>query len=289
MLACATRAYALDPSRTLTQYVHRIWQVQQGLPEASIYAIVQTRDGYLWLGTQTGLVKFDGVRFTAIDEIDGVPLKDVWITRLALDRSDTLWIGTDHAGIMRLQHGKLTRYSEQGAAAGNLRSACVMPNGALKLPDVDDVQAMLCSSDGTICIGTSDGLLRRRGRQTDRFTTAQGLADNAVLTLAQAEGAIYAGTRNGFSRIRGDEIESFRPQDGLSQSTVYAVYEDREGSLWVATKHGLNQFLDGRSIPYTTSEGLPSFQLRRSYTSRSARLVSAGSIISFSIFQCVFA
>src|SRR5205809_7305383 len=90
LLALSQPVYALDPSRTLTQYVHRIWQVQQGLPEASIYAIVQTRDGYLWLGTQTGLVKFDGVRFTAIDEIDGVPLKDVWITRLALDRSDKL-------------------------------------------------------------------------------------------------------------------------------------------------------------------------------------------------------
>ncbi len=66
------------------------------------------------------------------------------------------------------------------------------------------------------------------------------------------------GTSNGFSRIRGRDIESFRPQDGLSQSAVYALYEDREGTLWVATGHGLNQFLDGRATPYTTSEGLPS-------------------------------
>src|SRR6478672_3506496 len=71
LAACATRAYALDPSRTLTQYVHRIWQVQQGLPQASIYAILQTRDGYVWLGTQMGLVKFDGVRFTSVVEIAG--------------------------------------------------------------------------------------------------------------------------------------------------------------------------------------------------------------------------
>ena len=66
------------------------------------------------------------------------------------------------------------------------------------------------------------------------------------------------GTSNGFSRIRGRDVESFRPQDGLSQSAVYALYEDREGTLWVATGHGLNQFLDGRATPYTTSEGLPS-------------------------------
>ncbi len=67
-------------------------------------------------------------------------------------------------------------------------------------------------------------------------------------------------TKNGFSRIRGRDIESFLPQDGLSQSTVFALYEDREGSLWVATKHGLNQFLDGVTTSYTTSEGLPSNQ-----------------------------
>jgi ligand-binding sensor domain-containing protein len=66
--AIPARVYALDPAKTLTQYVHRIWQVQQGLPQASVYAIVQTRDGFLWLGTETGLVKFDGVRFTTIDD-----------------------------------------------------------------------------------------------------------------------------------------------------------------------------------------------------------------------------
>src|SRR2546428_13457440 len=77
LLALSQHAYALDPARTLTQYVHRIWQVQQGLPEASIYAIVQTRDGYLWFGTKTGLGKFEGVSFTAIVEIVGSTSKAV--------------------------------------------------------------------------------------------------------------------------------------------------------------------------------------------------------------------
>jgi ligand-binding sensor domain-containing protein len=78
-IAMSARADALDPSKTLSQYVRRIWQVQQGLPQASIDALLQTRDGYLWLGTQTGLIKFDGVRFTTIDAIDGLPLKDIRI------------------------------------------------------------------------------------------------------------------------------------------------------------------------------------------------------------------
>jgi ligand-binding sensor domain-containing protein len=79
LVALSQHAYALDPARKLTQYVHRIWQVQQGLPQAWIDSIVQTHDGYLWLGTQSGLVKFDGVRFTTIDEMDGVP-RTCWKT-----------------------------------------------------------------------------------------------------------------------------------------------------------------------------------------------------------------
>src|SRR4051812_12611055 len=103
-------AYALDPARTLTQYVHRIWQVQQGLPQAWIHSIVQTRDGYLWLGTQSGLVKFDGVRFTTIDEMDGVPSANLWVTHLLEDAdANALWIGTTQAGVIKLQGGVATR------------------------------------------------------------------------------------------------------------------------------------------------------------------------------------
>ena len=66
---CAGTGWALDSSRRLTQYVHRIWTTQQGLPPGTIYDIWQTRDGFLWLGTQTGLVRFDGVRFTAAETL----------------------------------------------------------------------------------------------------------------------------------------------------------------------------------------------------------------------------
>jgi ligand-binding sensor domain-containing protein len=325
LLALSQHAYALDPSRTLTQYVHRIWQVQQGLPQAWIYSIVQTGDGYLWLGTQTGLVKFDGVRFTTVDEMDGVPNANMWVTHLLADDADDLWIGTTQAGLIKLRDGIATRYSQReglppgavqclfkdrqghvwactpnglaeltegkvrvlgtanGLSSPDVHAACVAPDGALIVAAGDDrqiatwngsrfvsrplplpgpaaVQSMLCATDGTVWIGTSDGLIRAHAGREDRLTLANGLPDNSILTLTETDdGSVLAGTKNGFSRIRGnEEIDSFRPQDGLSQSTVYSLYEDREGSLWAATKHGLNQFLDGRAIPYTTSEGLPS-------------------------------
>jgi ligand-binding sensor domain-containing protein len=324
LVALSRNAYALDPSRTLTQYVHRIWQVQQGLPQAWIYSIVQSHDGYLWLGTQSGLVKFDGVRFTIVDETYGVPSANLWVTHLLEDGQNALWIGTSQVGLIRLQGGVARRYSRRegmpsdtvqclfadpqnhvwactpnglaelidgnvrvfGTAEGlpspDVSAACVAPGGsltvavagspqlatwngsrflsrALPLPDAATIETMLCASDGTVWIGTSNGLIRSHDGHDDRLTSVHGLADNSILTLAETrDGTVLAGTKNGFSRIRGGEIDSFRTQDGLSQSTVYSLYEDREGSLWAATKHGLNQFLDGRAIPYTTSEGLPS-------------------------------
>ena len=59
VLAAMSLAFGLDPTRTLTQYAHRVWQAQQGLPQGTVYSILQTHDGYLWLGSQTGLIRFD--------------------------------------------------------------------------------------------------------------------------------------------------------------------------------------------------------------------------------------
>jgi ligand-binding sensor domain-containing protein/signal transduction histidine kinase len=325
VLVCigATRADALDAARTLTQYVHRIWQVQQGLPQASIYAIAQSADGRLWLGTQKGLVTFDGVRFTTVSA-DGVSLGEMWVTALLLDRQHELWIGTDESGVVRLDRGVMTRYTRRdglpsdtaqclfegvdgrvwvctpaGLAVwngkafepftvavdppiGNVIAACETPDRRLWIAHdghqldiwpsrgadgnvisaasrAGTIRAMRCDRSGDVWIGTSSGLLDVSGERVRLITTADGLADNAVLTLSESpNGALFVGTSNGFSRIRGRETESFKPQDGLSQSAVFALFEDREGTLWVGTGHGLNQFLDGRATPYTTSEGLPS-------------------------------
>jgi ligand-binding sensor domain-containing protein/signal transduction histidine kinase len=318
-----TPTYALDQARTLTQYVHRIWQIQQGLPQASIYAILQTTDGRLWLGTEKGLVTFDGVRFTTVNAHD-VALGDMWVTALLEDRRHALWIGTDESGVVRLDRGALTRYTERDGlpsdtvqcvfedpegrvwvctSAGlarwngqkfepfalpldhliqNVAAACETPDGRMWIahdghqldiwPSRQDdtnivsavaragaIRTMRCAASGDVWIGTSNGLLDVRANHLRLMTTADGLADNVVLTLSESrDGAVFVGTNNGFSRIRDQETESFKPQDGLSQSAVYALFEDHEGTLWVGTGHGLNQFLDGRATPYTTSEGLPS-------------------------------
>jgi ligand-binding sensor domain-containing protein/anti-sigma regulatory factor (Ser/Thr protein kinase) len=315
---------ALDPNKTLTQDIHRIWQLQQGLSDATIYAIRQTRDGYLWLGTQSGLVRFDGVRFTSFEGSNGVSMSGIWIRNLLEDAQGDLWAGTIDAGLFRIRNGNVTRYSRQqglpsdtvgclvsarngglwactplglvkiapgkltvyrtaqGLATDSVRSVCETRDGSLwaggesstlsrfqgnqfvsyplhSISSSATVRALLCARDGALWIGTTDGLVRLENGREQRFSVADGLADNSILELAESrDGVVWIGAKNGFSRIRNGEFESFRSQDGLSQSAVYALFEDHEGALWVGTKHGLNQFMDGRGTPFTAREGLPS-------------------------------
>ena len=315
-------ASALDSSRRLTQYLQRIWQTRQGLPQSSIFAIHQTRDGYLWLGTGNGLVRFDGVRFTSPDDLDGLALPKMSVRQLAEDSRGGLWVASDE-GLLRIERGTVARFSKRdglssddvrcvfpgqhgevwacsedgivriaegqgklrvvgGAAAGTIRAAAQRRDGTIwmagdgadlrvwngkqftgysvkSLPRFARVQAMLSANDDAFWIGTNAGLIRLQGGREQRWTKANGLANDSVLSLAEGRGgSIWIGTDGGFSRWRDGEIESFLPKNGLSQSTVGSVYEDREGSLWVGTKRGLNQFVDRRTLPFTTAEGLPS-------------------------------
>src|SRR5689334_676736 len=88
-LACAG---SLDISR---EYSHRIWRVQDGLPQNRIQAISQTDDGYLWIGTSGGLVRFDGAHFFVFDRSNTPALRDDSILALAPSRDGSLWVGTE--------------------------------------------------------------------------------------------------------------------------------------------------------------------------------------------------
>src|ERR1700722_3384633 len=126
LLISAGPLLALDATRTLTQYVHRIWTVQQGLPTGTIYDIWQSHDGFLWLGTQTGLLRFDGVRYTPAETIfSGVP-ENLWIRSGFEDKHGALWVGTNDAGIFRFQDGKATQYSTKDGLPADL-VFCLIP------------------------------------------------------------------------------------------------------------------------------------------------------------------
>src|SRR5690349_16120470 len=110
LLALPESARALDPQRALTQAFLRKWQFPQGLPQATIFTIRQTSDRYLWLGTESGLYRFDGIRFSAAPGGAAVALQNLWITDLCEDRDHDLWVATNDSGVVRLHDGAAISY-----------------------------------------------------------------------------------------------------------------------------------------------------------------------------------
>jgi ligand-binding sensor domain-containing protein len=99
LVLLAGQGDALDPHKPITHYSQSVWHTADGLPQDSVRAIAQTRDGYLWIGTQAGLARFDGVHFTIFDPSNS-PLKHDHIMSLLGVRDGSLWIGTgNHGGL----------------------------------------------------------------------------------------------------------------------------------------------------------------------------------------------
>src|SRR5580693_6597246 len=111
VLACCACAFALDPSLDVSQYAHASWKVRDGFAKGAPGSIAQTPDGYLWLGTQFGLVRFDGVRAVPWKPPADQHLPSSWIFSLLASRDGTLWIGTAK-GLASWKAGKLTEYPE---------------------------------------------------------------------------------------------------------------------------------------------------------------------------------
>jgi len=246
-----------------------------------VQALAEDPEHQLWLGTMgNGLVRISDGECHTFDLDSGLPSRNVQC--LLIDHRGTLWIGTDQ-GLARLLDGKIVPFApQQEFTIKNVQALCETSTGTIciggqrselnlwrdgqfltrKLQTIsseDTVRALLGLPDGTLYVGTTNGLIRLDAQGETRLGRSEGLGDDMIETLAYSStGQVWVGTRDGISRIGEDEIETLRTRDGLSQSTVCAICEDHEKSMWVGTKNGLNQFVDRRTIPITMSEGLPS-------------------------------
>src|SRR5437867_2583496 len=106
-------------------YSVRIWQADEGLPQNSVFAITQTKDGYLWVGTRGGLARFDGMRFVSLDETAPAELRRGWIRALWAGQDGSLWIACDSYGLARLNQGVFTHFSETDGLPSN-QTRCLL-------------------------------------------------------------------------------------------------------------------------------------------------------------------
>ncbi len=273
-----TTATALEPGKALTQYVHEVWTDRDGLPQSYVQALLQTRDGYLWIGTQEGLVRYDGQRFTVFDERSTPALPDSSVLALAEDADGTLWLALDGSlatlrrrrfelEVNRIEPAGLANVPRVLApdAAGNL---WVGRDGALcrlqpapwvcytakdGLPS-ERIMALASAGEDQLWVATDEGLARwSRGRLSP--AAISGLPPGAVTALvAAADGVLWVGTRVGLYRYRDGRAEG--PLHGIS-SEVWSLLLDRAGSLWVGTNGaGVFRVRDGRAEQLSSRQGL---------------------------------
>ena len=269
-------ASALDPHVRLTQYATLSFQIEQGLPQNSVQALVHSRDGYLWLGTQAGLVRFDGVHLAIFDRASQPEFKSEFIRALAEDSDGRLWIATD-AGLLSYK-GKFLPFSDAGRLPSQqIRSLLVATDGTLWVGTTAGVSRvkdgrllqpvvvpgtektapvrMVQARDGSIWLCATSGLQHIVGTGVQSYTIADGLPDDTVYAVQEDhEGAIWIGTSRGLARLRGGVIERVpMPVD----DSVHAVFEDREGAIWLGLeRRGIVRFHDGKSEVYGAAEGL---------------------------------
>lgn len=211
-------AIALDPSKALTQYVHTVWRTSDGLPQSSVMKILETKDGYLWVGTQAGIARFDGVRFTVFDHTNTPSLHDDWISDLAEDGQGTLWIATSHGGVTSYRDGQFTHLDAVAARA------------ALTLAvDVD----------GSVWMGGEGGVTHvRNGHVVKRYSIADGLSGDPVTKILEdGDGSLWIATHAGLDRLVGGKIRTYTAKDGLPGNDVVGLYHGANGTLWIKAQN----------------------------------------------------
>jgi signal transduction histidine kinase/ligand-binding sensor domain-containing protein len=271
MLASLFAAAALSlTAESPFQLVHDKWGTSEGLPQSSVTAILQAHDGYLWLGTQGGLVRFDGVRFQLLAPATHPGMTSSRVRSLFEDRHRTLWIGTEDGGLLTYKGGVFAPVTAPefsvttvtivadagndgvwvGTSAGlfEMRGGSVRPrlgrDGASLTPLTNPVG----DEAGDLWIGTRAGLVRFRPDGVDTYTSRDGLPHDEVRALLRSrDGSLWIGTARGIARWRNGTI-SRPPLGALNTVPVNALYEEATG-LWIGTPNDLYRLVDDRATP----------------------------------------
>jgi signal transduction histidine kinase/ligand-binding sensor domain-containing protein len=217
MIPCRS-VMALDPTKAISQYVHSTWGTVNGLPQNTVTRIRETRDGYLWIGTQAGLARFDGVSFTTFDHTNTPSLQRDYIADLVEDSQGTLWIATTNGGVVSFHNGLFSHVK------------AVEPRGGLDLA---------ADPDGSVWIGGYGGLKHfKNGLLIKAYTTADGLSGDPVASLVvDRSGAVWIGSPGGLNRLSNGKMQTYSVRDGLPSKEVTQVRLVADGTLVVKTQN----------------------------------------------------
>ncbi|MEP7341618.1 MAG: two-component regulator propeller domain-containing protein [Acidobacteriota bacterium] len=279
-------ARAQSPIGSARDYLITGWTTEQGLPHNTVYSIRQTRDGYLWLATFDGLVRYDGLRFTVFDKNNTPGFTSNRLTFLFEDQDGTLWIGTEDAGLMRYANGVFSSLTTkdglphnqilniQSDNAGGLQitvpGAFVFWRGNRLIPDPDKLvqrwTKRYFAPSGAVWTADQTGLRCVKDGVTTAYPLPIDPNDNHIAVFYEdRQGALWFGVATpALFKIRDGVITHYAaPKDVPAGIRWRKFCEDDLGDLWLATLGaGLLRFRDGQFTVYTKQDGLSDNTLR---------------------------
>jgi ligand-binding sensor domain-containing protein/signal transduction histidine kinase len=279
LISATGECKSLLSEKPLAHYKVDTWTEDTGFPGSEITAIQQSSDGYLWIGTGSGLFRFDGVRFVVYDKSSTPRLPLSRISAVYQNRTGDVLIGTFGRGLSKLANGAITTMVWQDGLPSNYVSAiCEDSEGALwvgtdgkgmcrierdTIIQYKDTSGLLSNhitafapDRDAIWVGTTLGLQRYHAGTLRPFNNGR-LPSLHILSLLMDGADLWIGTTGGLSRLRNDSVTTYTRSNGLPSNSIKAIQRERAGVLWLATLGGgLVRFSDGIFEAYVP-EALP--------------------------------
>ncbi len=259
------------------QYQFDSWNTDNGLPQNSVNAILQTKNGYLWLATSDGLVRYDGVRFSVFNKGNTNGILSNRFSTLFEDREGSLWAGTEDAGLTRYHNGTFNTYAAnegipepwiwwlgedlQGRLLVVCQHSITRFEGERYVPYVPEggvtprIPSFFRRAAGLSFLAV-DGVHRFEGGGFKIYPLPDGLPVSEFNHISQArDGSIWTASKDGrLHHLKENTWQSYPL--GIPGQTIEAVHEDRAGGIWVgAVGAGLNYFKDGRLTKFAAAQG----------------------------------
>jgi ligand-binding sensor domain-containing protein/signal transduction histidine kinase len=226
-LTTLSLAASLSVFGAVPEYFAHLWQTEDGLPQNSVTAIVQTRDGYLWMGTYGALTRFDGARFVVFDGSTTPELKSSRVTCLFEDSSGSLWIGQET--------GELTRYRD-----GRFETVKAPASGKGRR-----IFALGSDESEDLWLINEEGLMTRL-RDNLVLVPEVGHATGQVAFARDARGHIWLACAGRASRLEKGKLLPVDFADGASNAYVQGIYPSRAGGVWVASDGRIRKWQDNQ-------------------------------------------
>jgi signal transduction histidine kinase len=255
----AGNAHALDPNRLPSQYIREQWTSEPRFPGGVVNGIAQTTDGYLWIGTDRGLIRFDGFNFRPVSLTSIAVAANVSILQLLTDAGGKLWIRPQGADLVRQKEGgfESVRYGH-----GAITALSKDRHGGVLISDIeqgtfrftaDDVQklgpssppviSMTETADGKVWLGTlGDGLFSLTGGRATNVNA--GLPDRKINSLLPLDDELWVGTDTGLYHGNGNGFRRLELPSFFDNVQVLSMLRDHDANLWLGTTRGLLRIND---------------------------------------------